>query len=98
MSRCPDCRSELPGLQTMCQHCWEKQYASTGSAKPWLPRGLPRLTRGNLILFLFLLAFCFLQGRFHIPLFYLHAPMSTRASALIALLFASLAIYVQGDR
>ena len=97
-SQCPYCRSELPGLQTLCQKCWEKNYASPGSAKPWRPGSLPRLTRGNILFFLFLFAFCFLQGRFHIPFFYLHAPMSTKASGLIALLFASFAVYIQGDR
>jgi hypothetical protein len=81
MSRCPYC----PGLQTMCETCWEKNYASPGSTRPWLPKGVPRLTKNNMSLFLFLFTFCFLQGRFHIPLFYLHAPMSTRTAALVAL-------------
>lgn len=98
MSRCPNCRCELPNLQTLCQKCWEEKYASSGHLKPWLPRGAPRLTRGNVVAFLFLFAFGFLQGRFHFPLFYLHAPLSTSASALIALLFAFVAVYIQGDR
>jgi len=96
MSRCPYCRSELPGLETVCQKCWEKQYASP--AKPWPPRSLPRLTKGNIFGFLFLFSFCFLQGRFHIPLYYLHAPMSTETAAWTALLVASIAIYFSGER
>jgi hypothetical protein len=82
----------------MCQSCWEKKSASPGSVEPWLPKGVPRLTRGNILFFLVLFAFCFLQGRFHFPFFYLTAPQSTRTAALIAFLFASIAVYIQGDR
>jgi hypothetical protein len=82
----------------MCQECWDKQSASPASAKPWLPKGLPRLTRGNVLGYLFLFSFCFLDARFHIPFHYSHTPLSTKASAMIALLVASLAVYIQGER
>ena len=96
MSRCPYCRSELPGLQTLCQKCWEKQSASPASAKPWLPKGLPRLTQGNLWAFVSLFAFGFLAWRFDFP--YFHYPVSTTNSAWLALAFASISVYMQGDR
>jgi hypothetical protein len=82
----------------MCHACWEKKSASPGSAEPWLPKGVPRLTRGNTFGFLFLFAFFFLDVRFHFPFSYHAFSLSTRASALIALLFASIAVYIQGDR
>lgn len=96
MSRCPYCRHERSGLQTICQNCWEKKSASPGSAEPWLPRGVPRLTRGNTLAFLFIFTFSFLIWRFDPPLF--HYPASTNASSLIALLAASIGVYVKGER
>jgi hypothetical protein len=98
MSRCPYCRSELPGLETLCQKCWEKQYASPASAKPWLPKGVPRLTRGNLGAFLLFFVFCFLQWRFDFPYFHQRHFLTNGESVLAALLLASAAVYMQGDR
>jgi hypothetical protein len=80
----------------MCQSCWEKKSASPGSVEPWLPKGVPRLTRGNIFGFLFVFVYCFLLWRFDLPLH--HYPVSAKASSLIALLFASIAVYVRGDR
>jgi hypothetical protein len=83
-------------LQTLCQKSWEKQPLRPSSIKPWLPKGLPRLTRGNLGAFLFFFAFGFLVWRFDFPFF--NYPVSATASALIALAFASVSVYLQGDR
>ncbi len=95
MSRCPYCRCEVAGFQTLCQRCWEK-YGGTGPAKPWLPKGLPRLARDNILAFLFVFAFGSLVFRFDPPLF--HYPSSTKVAGLIALLFAFIAVYLKGKR
>jgi hypothetical protein len=79
-------------LQTLCQACWEQKYANPGPPKPWLPKGLPRLSRGNLFGFLFVFAFAFLRCRFG------YDPPTTNTSAIIAFVLASIAIYLSGER
>ena len=93
MSKCPYCRTELPGLQTLCQECWEKRSASPDPPRPWPPRSLPRLTKGNIFGFLFVFGYAFLRWRFTS-----YHPPTTLNSALIALVFASIGIYFLGER
>lgn len=92
MSRCPYCRSKLPGLQTLCQKCWEQKYANPSPVKQWRPKGVPRLTRGNIFGFLFTFALVFLRWRFG------YGSPTTTNSALIAFVFASITIYLSGER
>jgi hypothetical protein len=98
MSRCPYCRSQLPGLQTMCETCWEKNSANPASTRPWLPKGLPRLTRGNVLGFLFLFVIGFLTWRFDFPYLHHRHFRTNEWSAFMALLLASVAVYMNGER
>ena len=53
MSRCPYCHRELPGLETLCQECFEKGYERIWHPKPWWQRHRLRLTHHSLYAFLF---------------------------------------------
>jgi len=53
MSRCPYCHRELPGLETLCQQCFEKGYEHIAHPRPWWQRHRPRLTIRSLYVFLF---------------------------------------------
>jgi hypothetical protein len=57
MSRCPYCHRELPGLETLCQQCFEKGYEQVAHPRPWWQRHRPRLTLHSLYAFLFVFAY-----------------------------------------
>src|SRR5579859_1255374 len=58
MSRCPYCRRELPGFETLCQRCFEKGYERVAHPKPWWRR--PRLTHHSFFTFLFVFVYTYI--------------------------------------
>ena len=93
MPRCSSCNREIPGFQTLCQKCYDTEYARI--SHPRGPKTLrERLTRRSVLFALFIYAYSFVVFRtaeFHL---YTH-PMPTKTAALSAVLFASLAFYVE---
>jgi len=61
MSRCPYCRRELPGFETICQQCFEAGYERIAHPTPWWRR--IRLTPNSLYAFLFVFGYVYLLGR-----------------------------------
>jgi hypothetical protein len=99
MSRCEYCRCQLPGLETICQKCFEGRSDQLDHPVPWwhfrwflAPRWSwcrPRLTRISLYAFLFMFALAFLPFRL-----YFH-PLTMKASVLIALAFALVSAFLE---
>jgi hypothetical protein len=68
MPQCPSCGSELPGLQTLCQKCYDAEYDQVGRPRSFLksirrfvtnPLSLSEkdLTEGGSVSVLFFIAF-----------------------------------------
>jgi len=105
MSQCPDCGCSLPDSQTLCNGCYEARYAEVG--RPRKSKSFrERLTRPNVLLFLGLLAFGFIEFRFNtgnyfpfnLFLQYRYHVMPTKTAALTAFVIASIAFYVESSR
>lgn len=105
MSRCPDCRRGLPDLQTLCKKCYEARYAEVG--QPTRSKSFrEKLTRPNVLFFLGVFAFGFLEFRFdtrdYFPFnifgSYRYHLMPTKTAALTAFVFASFAVWVESGR
>jgi hypothetical protein len=60
MSRCPYCRRELPGFETLCQKCFEKGYEQIAHPKPWWQRHRLRLTHRSFFSFLFVFVYAYI--------------------------------------
>ena len=95
MSRCAYCRRELPGLETLCQQCFENGYDGLVHPKPWSYRLRPRLTRGNLVGFFILFVFSFVLFRFDFPDFRARHMKTTETSSLISILIACVAFFYE---
>jgi hypothetical protein len=96
MPKCSSCNCEMPGFQTLCRKCYEREYAQI--AQPKKSKSLrQRVTLGNVLFSLLVFAFSFVA--FRTAEFHLHSyPMPTKTSAISALLFASIAFYVESGR
>lgn len=101
MSRCPYCRHELPGLETICQKCFEAGYEQVVHPKPWWQRRQlsyrPRFRRGLVYGFLFMFAGVFLRLRLDAWISSYHH-RTIRDSAVLALVFAAITILVESTR
>jgi hypothetical protein len=97
MSRCCYCQRELPGLETLCQACFDAGYDRVVHPKPWWQRVQlrPRFTRANVIGFFVSLALAFVLLRFDFPYFRAHRMWNTGPSALLSILIASFAFFYQ---
>ena len=97
MSRCPYCRRELSGLETLCQSCFAKGYEQVLHPKPWWQRRelwhRPRVTWN--IFYGFLLVFGYGFLRLQIGLFH---RWTIKNSALFALVFALIVAFVESTR
>jgi len=60
MSRCPYCRRELPGFETLCQECFEAGYDRIVHPMPWWKRLRLRLTYESMYVFLFIFVYVYL--------------------------------------
>src|SRR5580658_5347680 len=100
MSRCLNCRRALPDSQTLCRKCYEDRYAHLGESNAWWKRlkKLPRLTRVNISGFLLWSVCAFIMWRFDFPYFHPRHMLTTPTSAWLALLLATVAFLVQGER
>jgi hypothetical protein len=58
MSRCPYCRRELPGFETLCQNCFAAGYDRVVHPIPWWRR--PRLTYNSLYVFVFVFIYVYI--------------------------------------
>jgi hypothetical protein len=98
MSLCPYCRRELPGLETLCQQCFEAEYDRQAHPKPWWQRFhmRPQFTRDNFIGFFLLFTFAFASFRFDFPYFHARHMRTTESSTLISTLIACIAFFRQG--
>lgn len=89
MSRCMDCRRDLPGMDALCQDCFEKRYDQVVHPRPWWQRLRPRLTYNSLYVFLF--AFFYASVIFGINRDH-HPTMS--ALVLLALILAAVPMLI----
>jgi hypothetical protein len=94
MSRCLNCRCELPHSETLCPKCFDAEYEQMVHPKSWWERRRvfrhwPRLTRYTLYSFLLAFVFVFLRLRFG------YHPPTTENSALLASAFALVAALIQ---
>ena len=97
MSHCSNCRRELPGLETLCQQCYEAQYEQVAYEKPWWRRLhlQPRFQRYNLTTFCFIFAAVFIALRFDFPYFHARHMKTTETSAFISTLIACVAFFLE---
>ena len=58
MSRCPYCRRELPGFETLCQKCFEAGYDRIAHPTPWWQR--MRFAQDCVHVFLFVFVYAYL--------------------------------------
>jgi hypothetical protein len=95
MPRCSSCHSEIPGFQTLCQKCYDTEYARISHRRG--PKTLrERLTRRSALFAVFIYAYAFVV--FRTAEFHLNThPMPTKTAALSALLFASFAFYLKSS-
>jgi len=63
MSRCPCCRRELPGVETLCDQCFRAGYDRVTHPQPWWHRLRPRFARGNFAAFSAIFVQGFLKPR-----------------------------------
>lgn len=63
MPRCPYCRRTLPGVETLCQTCFDAGYGRVTAPNPWWLSLRPTLTWTSLCTFLFYLLPTFLIFR-----------------------------------
>ncbi len=98
MSRCSYCRCELPGLETLCQQCFEAGCDRIAHPKQWWQRFQlrPQFTRDNFIGFSLLFTVSFASLRFDFPYFHARHMWNTETSALIATLIGCLAFFHHG--
>ncbi len=94
MSRCSYCRCELPGLETVCDRCFQAGYDRLTHPQPWWRRLHPRFARANLAGFSVLFLIAFAIWRFDLPLFRISRMKSTDTSLIVAALFACIAFFV----
>ena len=95
MPRCSNCRRELPGLETLCQECFESGYDRLVHPKPWWRRLQLRLTLGNLFGFCLLFVLSFAILRFDFPEFHANHKKTTETSAVISILVACVAFFYE---
>lgn len=89
MSRCPYCRHELPGLETICQKCFEAGYEQIVHPRPWWKRHRLRLTHGSLYAFLFIFGYVYLLNRIdrdHHPAIMVLALLASILAAFVVLI------------
>ena len=102
MPRCSDCHRDLPpGFQTLCQECYDAKYAQIG--RPKRPKSFrERLTRRNVLLFLGTYAgvylYLALRKTLDMNVFHLADPMPIKLMAMVALVMASIAFWVESGR
>ena len=94
MSRCPYCRRELPGMETLCDQCFRAGYERVTHPRPWWHRLFPRFARGNFAGFSALCVVGFAIWRFDFPLFRARRMHSTDTSLILAALFACWAFFI----
>jgi hypothetical protein len=82
MSRCPYCRRQLPGFETLCQQCFEAGYDRVTHPRPWWQRF--HLTSRSLYTFFF----GFVYGCLTFSINRDH-PLTTTSLASLALLLAA---------
>ncbi len=95
MSYCSCCRRDLPGLETLCQQCFEAGCDRLAHSKPWWQRFQlwPQFTWDNFIGFSLLFAIVFVSLRFDFPYFHPRHMRTTETSALMSTLFACTAFF-----
>lgn len=102
MSRCPYCRRELPGFETLCQQCLDKGYDQVVHPKSWWQRRTlfhrPKLTRNLVFASLFFFTITFLRGRASFAESTFDSSATIRTSDRIALLLTSIFALVESTR
>jgi len=95
MSRCPYCRRELTGFDTICKDCCEAGYDRVTDIRPWWRRRQlwhrPRFTWTNILSSLFFFVYAFLVFRidaYH-PLTWIELAVVVFGLALCVLLMGS---------
>jgi len=94
MSRCPYCRRELAGVETLCDQCFRAGYDRVTHPQPWWHRLRPRFTRGNFAAFSAFFVLGFAIWRFNFPLFRARRMHSTDTSLILAGLMACAAFFI----
>lgn len=87
MSRCPYCRRELPGFETICQQCLEAGYQRIAHPKTWSQR---LRVKDSLGVFLFVFAYAYIVGQINRD----HHPKMT-GLALLALILAAFLVFLE---
>jgi hypothetical protein len=97
MPRCPYCRRQLPGLETLCNECLAAQYEQLVRPKSWWQRRQlwhrPRFTRYSLYGFLFVFTFGILDARI-----LCYECQTTRNAVLIACVYALIVVLIESTR
>lgn len=98
MPRCSNCGCDLPGLETLCQQCFEAGYDRLAQPKPWWRRFQlrPRFTRDNFIGSIFVFTLLFARLRFDFPYSHARHMWTTETSALFSAFFACIAFFYEG--
>jgi hypothetical protein len=98
MSRCSYCRRELPGLETLCQQCFQAGCDRLAHPKQWWQRFQlrPQFARDNFIGFSLLFTVSFASLRFDFPYFHARHMRNTEISSVISTLIACLAFFHHG--
>ena len=94
MSRCMDCRRELPGFESLCQECYELRQYELEHPKPWWPIFQPRFARGNVYGYCLAFIYGFVRFRFDFPLCDAHYMWTTESSIAVSALLSCLAFFV----
>lgn len=94
MARCPYCRRELPGVETLCDQCFRAGYDRVTHPRPWWHRLQPRFSRGNLAAYSALFVIGFAIWRFDFPIFRARRMQSTDASLVFAALMGCAAFFI----
>jgi len=98
MSHSSYCHRDLPGLETLCQQCFEAGYDHVVHPKSWRQRFQlrPRFTQDNFIGFLIFFLFFFVMFRFDFPYCHVRHMWTARSSGLFSALMACVAFFYEG--